>query len=54
MRAKVRQLTVSGPPDVLLAVEAAREDLTDAGGVEELLLADADVLSVSVVLAEEA
>jgi valyl-tRNA synthetase len=53
MRAKVRQLTVSGPPDVLVAVEAAREDLTDAGGVEELVLEDADVLSVSVVLAEE-
>jgi valyl-tRNA synthetase len=54
MRAKVRQLTVSGPADVLAAVEAARGDLTDAGGVEDLLLAEADTLSVSVVLAEEA
>jgi valyl-tRNA synthetase len=54
MRAKVRRLAVSGPADVLKAVEAARRDLTDAGGVEELILVDADVLSVSVDLADEA
>jgi valyl-tRNA synthetase len=53
MRAKVRRLTVSGPASVLAAVEAARGDLTDAGGVEELVLADADTLSVSVDLADE-
>ena len=38
MRAKVRRLAVSGPADVLKAVEAARRDLIDAGGVEELIL----------------
>jgi valyl-tRNA synthetase len=54
MRAKVRRLTVSGPADVLVAVEAARGDLTDAGGVEELLLVAGDTLSVSVELADEA
>jgi valyl-tRNA synthetase len=54
MRAKVRQLAVSGPADVLAAVEAARGDLIDAGGVEELLLVEADTLSVAVELAEEA
>jgi valyl-tRNA synthetase len=54
MRAKVRLLTVSGPPDVLEAVDAARGDLIDAGGVELLRLEKADELSVSVELAEEA
>jgi valyl-tRNA synthetase len=54
MRAKVRLLTVAGPPDVLSAVEAARGDLTDAGGVEELRLEEARELSVSVELADEA
>jgi len=54
MRAKVRRLTVSGPADILAAVDAARSDLIDAGGVEELLLVEADVLSITVELAEEA
>ena len=54
MRAKVRRLAVSGPADVLKAVEAARGDLTDAGGVEELILVASNVLSVSVDLADEA
>jgi valyl-tRNA synthetase len=54
MRAKVRRLTVSGPADVLAAVDAARGDLIDAGGVEELLLVGGDALSVTVELAEEA
>jgi valyl-tRNA synthetase len=59
MRAKVQLLTVSGPPSVLAAVESARGDLVDAGGVEELRLEQAQeleqakALSVSVVLAEE-
>ena len=53
MRAKVRRLTVSGPADVLKAVEAAQGDLTDAGGVQELNLVTSDVLSVSVDLADE-
>jgi hypothetical protein len=50
----VRRLTVSGPADVLAAVDAARGDLIDAGGVEELLLVGGDALSVTVELAEEA
>jgi valyl-tRNA synthetase len=54
MRAKVHRLTVSGPADILAAVDAARGDLIDAGGVEELLLVGADTLSVVVELAEEA
>ena len=54
MRARVALLTVTGPPEVLAAVEAARGDLADAGGVDELVLAAGDALSVSVVLADEA
>jgi hypothetical protein len=54
MRAKVRLLTVSGPPDVLAAVDAARGDLIDAGGVELLQLEEGSELSVVVELAEEA
>ena len=54
MRACVTLLTVTGPPEVLAAVEAARGDLADAGGVDELVLAASDALSVSVVLADEA
>ena len=54
MRAKVQLLTVSGPPAVLAAVESARSDLIDAGGVEELRLVEAEALEVSVLLAEEA
>jgi valyl-tRNA synthetase len=53
MRAKVRRLTVSGPAAMLAAVEAAQDDLTDAGGVEEMVLREGDSLSVSVELAEE-
>ena len=41
MRAKVRKLVVTGPPQTLAAVDAARSDLTDAGGVEELQLVEA-------------
>jgi valyl-tRNA synthetase len=54
MRAKVRLLTVSGPPAVLAAVDAARSDLIDAGGVELLVFEAADELAVAVELAEEA
>ncbi len=54
MRAKVRRLVVTGPPQTLAAVDAARGDLTDAGGVEELQLVDGDSFSVSVELAEDA
>jgi valyl-tRNA synthetase len=54
MRARVQLLTVSGPPAVLAAVASARDDLVDAGGVEELVLTQAEALSVSVILAQEA
>jgi valyl-tRNA synthetase len=54
MRARVALLTVSGPPAALAAVEAARGDIVDAGGVDELVVSAADELSVQVVLAEEA
>ena len=54
MRAKARRVVVTGPPETLAAVDAARGDLTDAGGVEELQLVDGDAFSVSVELAPEA
>ena len=43
-----------GPPATLAAVEAARGDITDAGGVDELVVAVGDALSVEVELADEA
>jgi valyl-tRNA synthetase len=54
MRARVARLTVTGPPATLAAVEAARGDLMDAGGVDELVVAAGDALSVEAELAEEA
>jgi valyl-tRNA synthetase len=54
MRARVALLTVTGPPATLAAVEAARGDIVDAGGVDELAVAQGDALSVEVVLADEA
>jgi valyl-tRNA synthetase len=53
MRARVAQLVVCGPPDVLAAVEAAQGDLVDAGGVDQLELTPGDALEVTVTLAEE-
>ncbi|HWE68611.1 MAG TPA: valine--tRNA ligase [Acidimicrobiales bacterium] len=53
MRARVAELTVEGPADLLAAVEAARGDLVDAGGVESLILVEAEAFSVAVVLAED-
>ena len=53
MRARVTLLTVSGPPETLAAVEAARGDIVDAGGVDELVVSAGDALSVTVVLADE-
>ena len=35
---------MTGPPAVLAAVEAARGDLIDAGGVDELVTAEGDAL----------
>ena len=54
MRARVARLTVTGPPATLAAVEAARGDIVDAGGVDELVVAAGDALSVEVELADEA
>ncbi len=54
MRARVALLTVTGPPETLVAVEAARGDIVDAGGVDELVVGAGDALSVQVTLAEEA
>jgi len=54
MRARVARLTVTGPAAALAAVEAARGDLMDAGGVDELVVAAGDTLSVEAELAEEA
>jgi valyl-tRNA synthetase len=53
MRSRVDTLVVSGPAATLAAVDAARSDLTDAGGVEKLTLVEADEFAVSVVLAPE-
>jgi valyl-tRNA synthetase len=54
MRARVSTLTVTAPPAMLLDVEAARHDLTDAGGVDDLVTEEGDALAVKVELADEA
>jgi valyl-tRNA synthetase len=54
MRARVALLKVTGPPGTLAAVEAARGDIVDAGGVDELVVGAGDVLTVTVTLADEA
>jgi valyl-tRNA synthetase len=54
MRARVARVTAYGPESVLAAVDSARGDLVDAGGVDELLTASGDELRVTVELAEEA
>jgi valyl-tRNA synthetase len=53
MRARVALLKVTGPPETLAAVEAARGDIVDAGGVDELVISTGDELSVTVVLADD-
>jgi hypothetical protein len=54
MRARVARLTVRGPAATLAAVEAARGDITDAGGGDELVVATGDTLTVDVLLADDA
>jgi valyl-tRNA synthetase len=54
MRARVARLTVRGPAATLAAVEASRGDITDAGGVDELVVATGDTLTVDVRLADDA
>ncbi len=53
MRARVARVVVTGPVAALAAVEAARGDIADAGGVDELVVVPGDVLSVDVELAED-
>jgi valyl-tRNA synthetase len=53
MRARVATLTITAPPAVLLDVEAARGDLVDAGGVDDLVTEEGDALSVKVELADD-
>jgi valyl-tRNA synthetase len=54
MRARVATLTVTAPPAVLLDVEAARNDIVDAGGVDDFVTQEDETLQVDVVLADEA
>jgi valyl-tRNA synthetase len=54
MRARVATLTITAPPAVLLDVEAARSDIVDAGGVDDMVTEEGDALSVDVQLADEA
>ena len=54
LRARVAQLTVIGPPDVLEAVFLAQGDLIDACGVDNLVTQEDETLRVEVVLADEA
>jgi valyl-tRNA synthetase len=54
MRARVARLTVTGPGAVIAAIESARQDLVDAGGLDELVCAPGDALEVEVELADEA
>ncbi len=57
LSSSVRALAVRsrrGPPGTLAAVEASRRDITDAGGVDEMVVAAGDTLTVDVRLADEA
>jgi valyl-tRNA synthetase len=54
MRSRVDELVVSGPPATLAAVEAARRDLIDAGGIDALELVEAAEFSVVSRLAQPA
>jgi valyl-tRNA synthetase len=54
MRSRVDELVVSGPPATLAAVEAARRDLIDAGGIDALELVEATEFSVVSRLAQPA
>ncbi len=53
MRARVALLTVTAPPATLAAVEAARGDIVDAGGVDNFVTQEGEALVVEVVLAED-
>jgi hypothetical protein len=53
MRTAVERVTVTGSPERLAAIEAARRDLMDAGVIEHLELEAGDD-DVAVVLADDA
>jgi hypothetical protein len=53
MRSRVAELTVSGPAATLAAVDAARRDVIDAGGIEVLQFVASEEFSVATRLAEE-
>ncbi len=52
MRSRVALLEVVDLPDRLAALRAARDDLVDAGGVDELVLREGEPPSIAVTLAE--
>ena len=54
MRARVARLEVHASPATLAALDAARDDLVAAGGVDELVLTPGDDMTVEVTLADEA
>ena len=56
LRRYALSLSVVGarPPATIAAAEAARRDITDAGGVDEMVVAAGDTLTVDVRLADEA
>jgi valyl-tRNA synthetase len=53
MRARVARLSVGGPEETVAAVEAARADIAAAGGVDDLVVAAGDALTIEIELAED-
>jgi valyl-tRNA synthetase len=53
MRARVARLSVTAPSEMLAALEAARTDLVDAGGIDALELIEGPELVTAVELAED-
>jgi valyl-tRNA synthetase len=53
MRARVALLVVHAPTATCAAIEAARGDITDAGGVDEMVVAEGESLTVDVRLADD-
>jgi hypothetical protein len=53
MRARVARLSVTAPESTLAALESARSDLVDAGGIDALEFVEGPELFVVVELAEE-
>jgi valyl-tRNA synthetase len=53
MRSKVATLTVTDTPARIAALLLARDDVADAGRVEELVTGEGDEPDITVVLADE-